>query len=176
MRENLYLNFAVPERHITNKVNNERYNLTQDLNIKTKHVIVILSCHQSSSLRSHMRSACALPISVFAFRWQFHVLERFLPKMSDENTAMSGDVHCTSDSFPSREDRSNLNNIKTKHLIVNLMYSCSLLEGKWCNILKPCCLLHTSHEHVIQSIPLASIGRIHYISLLIHATNETKPS
>ena len=30
--------------------------------------VLILSCHQSSSLRSHMRSACALPISVFAFR------------------------------------------------------------------------------------------------------------
>ena len=30
--------------------------------------------------------------------------------MSDENIATSGDVHCTSDSFPSREDRSNLNN------------------------------------------------------------------
>ena len=30
--------------------------------------------------------------------------------MSDENTATSGDVHSTSDSFPSREDPSNLNN------------------------------------------------------------------
>ena len=37
-------------------------------------------------------------------------LERFLPKMSDENTATSGDVHGTSDSFSSREDPSNLNN------------------------------------------------------------------
>ena len=37
-----------------------------------------------------------------------------------------------------------------------------LLDEADCNILKPGCLLHTSHEHVIQSIPLASIGRIHY--------------
>ena len=37
-------------------------------------------------------------------------LERFLPKMSDETTATSGDVHGTSDSFSSRKDSSNLNN------------------------------------------------------------------
>ena len=40
----------------------------------------------------------------------FLQLERFLPKMSDENTITSDDVYGTSDSFSSREDPSNLNN------------------------------------------------------------------